>query len=132
MRLNVFVCGMLGGALLIAAAAGTVVLNLRGTLLFAAIMLAGAAIAAFVSAWWPGLGAAAWKLWPSAVLANPVFLIGVGYSIDQYECVVGESTSWDCMFTSFGLIVSGLCLVPPTIGLVLRKLRIGRARRPRA
>jgi hypothetical protein len=59
----------------------------------------------------------------TALLANPVFLIGVGYSIDQYECLTGDVNGWDCMFTSFGLIASGLCLVPPTIAVALRQWR---------
>jgi hypothetical protein len=123
MRLNVFIGGMIGGALLMAAVAGAAVLNARGTVLFAACMAAGAVAAAFICSRWPGLEAAAWKLWTTALLANPVFLIGVGYSVYQYECLIGELTGWDCMFTSFGLIVSGLCVVPPAIGLALRQWR---------
>ena len=120
MRLNVFTCGMIGGALVMGAAPGGTLLNLQGTVLFAAVMAGSAAIAALICSRWPGLEAAAWKLWPAALLANPVFLIGVGYSIDRYECLIGGLNDWSCMFSSFGLIASGLCVVPPAIGLAFR------------
>ena len=45
---NAFAAGMLGSALLIGAVAGGAVLNIQGTMLFAAFMAAGAAIAAVV------------------------------------------------------------------------------------
>ncbi|MBV8187457.1 MAG: hypothetical protein JOY64_12175 [Alphaproteobacteria bacterium] len=123
MRVSLFVCGMLGSALLIGVAPAGTVLNPQGTVLFAAVMVAGAGFAAFVCSWWPGLDADGWKLWSVATLANPVFLVGVGYSIDQYDCLSGKVKGWDCMFTSFGLIVSFLCLVPPAIALALRQWR---------
>jgi hypothetical protein len=121
MRVSVFILGMLGSALLIGVAPAGTVLNLQGTVLFAVVMVAGAGFAAFVCSRWPGLEAAGRKLWLTAIIANPVFLLGLGYSIDQYECLTGAVTGWDCMFTSFGLIVSGLCLVPPTIAVALRQ-----------
>jgi hypothetical protein len=125
MRVSAFILGMLGVALLIGVTPAGTILNLQGTVLFAVIMVAGAGFAAFVCSRWPGLEAAGWKLWITAILANPVFLLGVAYSIDQYECLSGAVHGWDCMFTSFGLIVSGLCLVPPTIAVALRQLRRG-------
>ena len=48
MRVSVFVLGMLGGALLIGVAPAGTILNLRGTVLFALVMVAGAG-GAFVS-----------------------------------------------------------------------------------
>jgi hypothetical protein len=125
---NAFTAGMVGSALLIGAVAGGAVLNVQGTVLFAAFMAVGAAIAAVVSSRWPGPDAAFWKLWLTGVLANPAFLVGAVYSIRQYECLVGDMTGWECMFSELGLVVSGLCVIPPAIGLAFR---MGRRRRER-
>jgi hypothetical protein len=118
-----FALAMIASALLIGVLAGTAVLNLQGTVLFAAAMATGAAVAAVVCSRWPGLEAAAWKLWPTAVLTNPVFLVAAGYSIDQYECLVGETTGWSCMFSELVPAVCALSLIPPSIGLVVRLWR---------
>jgi hypothetical protein len=124
-----FIAGMSGSALLIGAVAGATILNVRGTALFAAFMAAGAAVATLVSSRWPGLGVASLKLWLVAILANPAFLVGAGYSIQQYECLGGRISGWDCMFSQLGLVLCALSILPPAVGLSLgiwRRRRDGR------
>jgi hypothetical protein len=123
---------MIVSAVLISALAGAPVLNVRGVVLFAALMAAGAAAAAFICSWWPGLEQAASKLWPMAILTNPLFLIAAGYSIDQYECLVGRTTGWDCMFSELGLFACALCTFPPALGLVFRTWQRRRERSGKA
>jgi hypothetical protein len=120
MRLNLFAWTTIASALLIGAMFGVAILNVRGTVLFAASMAAGAAVGAFICSWWPGLEQAPWKLWPMAVVTNPMFLLGVVYSIERYECLVGRATGWECILSELGLVVCALCLFPPAIGLVAR------------
>jgi len=128
LRPKIFASAMIVSALLIGVVFGVALLNIRGTVLFSASMAAGAAIAAFICSWWPGLEQAAWKLWPMAIVTNPMFLLGVGYSIEKYECFVGRATGWDCILSELGLIFCALCLVPPTIGLVARMWQRRRGR----
>jgi hypothetical protein len=120
---------MIVSALLIGVMLGVAILNVRGTVSFSASMAAGAAVAAFICSWWPGLEQAAWKLWPMTIVTNPMFLLGVAYSIDRYECLVGRATGWGCILSELGLVVSGFCLFPPTMGLVVRMWQ-RRRRRP--
>jgi hypothetical protein len=114
---------MIVSASLLGALAGAAVLNIGGTVLFVAAMAVGAAIAAFICSRWPGLDSASWKLWPMAVLANPVFLLAAGYSVDQYECLVGKTTGWGCMFSDLGLAVCAISAIPPSIALAIRTWR---------
>ncbi|MBL6615723.1 MAG: hypothetical protein ISP49_14130 [Reyranella sp.] len=67
-----------------------------------------------------GLEAAGWKLWLVATFANPLMLSGIAYSIDQYDCLVGGRTGWDCMFSDVGPLVAAACLPSPLIGLAVR------------
>ena len=111
---------MVLSAALIGALGGSLVLNLGAVVAFALGMAAGAAIAAFACNRWPGLSAPAWTLWPAAVAFNPMVLLGAGYSIANWECVVGRTTGWSRLFTDLGPMLRGLGLVPPSIGLIAR------------
>ena len=85
---------MVFSAALIGALGGSLVLNLGAVVAFALGMAAGAAISAFACSRWPGLWGPAWTLWPAAVAFNPMVLLGAGYSIANWECVVGRTTGW--------------------------------------
>ncbi len=115
-----FAYGMVGSAFVVGAIAGTLVLSLRGIVSLSASMAVGAAIAVLVCSWWPTQRAPAWKLWPAAVLFNPMFLIGAAYTIANYECFVGRATGWDCLLVDLGPFLCELCLIPPLFGLMLR------------
>jgi hypothetical protein len=117
---DAFARGMVLGAALTGAVGGSLVLNLVAIVAFAFGMAVGAAIAAFACSRWPGLPAPAWTLWPAAVLFNPIFLLGAGYSLANWECVVGTKTGWSCLFTDLGPMLCALALVPPSIGLAAR------------
>jgi hypothetical protein len=121
-RLHPFALGSITAAVVVGVAAGPVVLNLRAIVVLALLMAGGAAIAALVCWRWPGLSAPAWKLWPTMTLTNPMFVVGVIWTIDRFECVLSRARSWDCMFADFGPILAGLCLLPPIGGFVWRRL----------
>jgi len=121
-RLHPFTLGSVLAGLVVGGLAGTVVLNLKAIALLALFLAAGAAIAALVCARWPGLSAPAWKLWPMAAVTNPLFMVGVYWSIDQRECLFRAARGWDCMFAAFGPILAALCLLPPAVGVVARFL----------
>jgi hypothetical protein len=124
-RLHPFVVGSVLGGLVIGGVPGSAALNLQATVGLALVMAGGAAIAALVCWRWPGLAAPAWKLWPVAVLANPLFMIGVYWTIDEWECLFRRTRSgWDCLFSDFAPILAGLCLIPPVVGLVVRFIAV--------
>ena len=99
---DAFALGMVLSAALVGAIGGSLVLSLVAIVAFAFGMAVGAAIAAFACSRWPGLSAPAWTLWPAAVAFNPMFLLGAGYSMANWECVVGRTTGWSCLFTDLG------------------------------
>ena len=119
-RLHPFAVGSVLAGLVVGGVAGTAVLNLKAIAMLALFMAAGAAIAALVCRRWPGLAAPAWKLWPMAVVTNPLFMVGVYWTIDQYECLLRRSRGWDCLFADFGWMLAALCLLPPAVGLAVR------------
>jgi hypothetical protein len=119
-RRDTFARGMVFSAALIGALGGSLVLSLGAIVAFAVGMAVGAAIAAFACSRWPGLSAPAWTLWPAAVAFNPMVLLGAGYSMANWECVVGKTTGWSCLFTDLGPMLCGLGLVPPSMGLIAR------------
>jgi hypothetical protein len=55
-----------------------------------------------------------------ASIANPMMLAAVAYSIDQYDCLTGRQTGWDCMFADLGPLLAAGCLPSPLIGLAVR------------
>jgi len=117
---DAFARGMVLSAALTGALGGSLVLSLEAIVAFAVGMAVGAVIAAFSCSRWPGLAAPAWTLWPAAVAFNPMVLLGAGYSIASWECLVGRTTGWSCLFTDLGPMLCGLGLVPPTIGVMAR------------
>jgi hypothetical protein len=119
--LSPFVYGHVLGALLIGAVCGSF-LDLQAIFTFAIAMAVGAAASATVCRWWPGYGAAGWRLWLAGAFGNPLLLLALGFSIDSYECLLGRRTGWDCMFSDVGPMVAGVCLLPPLLGLGLRWL----------
>ena len=118
-----FAYGMVGSAPVIGALAGGVALNVRGTVVLAVCMAAGAAIAVLACSWWPGLSAPIWRLWPVSLLTNPLFLVSAGYSLDRYQCFVARAAGWDCFLVELVPMVAALCLLPPIVGFVLRQWR---------
>lgn len=124
-KIHPFVLGSVVAALVVGGVAGSGALNLQAILGLALVMAVGAAIAAVVCWRWPGLAAPAWKLWPVAVVTNPLFMIGVYWAIDEYDCLFRRvRVGWDCMFSDFGPILAGLCLIPPAVGLVVRLISL--------
>ena len=119
-RRNAFAMGMVFSAALTGALGGSLVLSLEAIVAFTLAMAVGAAIAAIACNRWPGLSAPAWKLWPAAVEFNPMVPLGAGYSMANWECLVGKTTGWSCLFTDLGPMLCQLGLVPPTIGLIAR------------
>jgi hypothetical protein len=119
-RIHPFVLGSMLAGLVLGGVAGTAVLNLRAIVAFALLMAAGAGVAALVCRRWPGLAAPAWKLWPVAAIANPLFLAGIAWSIDQWGCLVGRVRGWDCLLAELAPALVLLCLIPPAAGLALR------------
>ena len=116
-RRDAFARGMVFSAALTGALGSSLVLSLEAIVAFALGMALGAA---FACSRWPGLAAPAWKLWPAAVAFNPMVLLGAGYSLANWECLVGKTTGWSCLFTELGPMLCGLGLMPPTIGLIAR------------
>lgn len=119
-RFHPFATGSVLAGLVVGGVAGTAVLNLKAIVMLALFMALGAAIAALVCWRWPGLAAPAWKLWPMAIVTNPLFLVGVYWTIDQVDCLFRGARGWDCMFAAFGPILAGLCVIPPAVGLAVR------------
>lgn len=120
-RIPSFVYGSVIGGLITGIVAGAF-LDLKAVLIFSAVLAANAAIVSLVCWWKPGFEAAAWKLWLMATFANPLILVALGFTIDQYECLIGSKTGWNCMFATIGPLVAGVCLVPPTVGVLVRWL----------
>jgi hypothetical protein len=118
-RIHPFVLGHVLGAFVVGGASGAT-LDLKAVLVFSSLLAANAAIGSLVCWWRPGFEAAGWKLWLAATFANPLMLSGIAYSIDQYDCLVGGRTGWDCMFSDVGPLVVAACLPSPLIGLAVR------------
>jgi hypothetical protein len=118
-RIPPFVYGNVVGGLITGIGVGAF-LDLKAVLIFSSVLAANAAIVSLICWWKPGFEAAAWKLWLMASLANPLMLTALGFTIDQYECLIGRKTGWNCMFAGIGPLVAGVCLAPPVAGLVVR------------
>jgi hypothetical protein len=116
-----FVYGHVLGALLIGAVGGSFV-EFRAILTFGIAMTVGAAASAMVCRWWPGFDAPGWRLWLAGALGNPLLLVALGFSVEEYDCLLGKRTGWNCMFSDIGPLVVGVCLLPPLLGLGLRWL----------
>ena len=83
-------------------------------------MTGGALVSTLVCWEWPGFAGRWWKLWLTAVLANPQFLAGLAWSWVDRECLLHDTGPWKCMFTGMGPGIAIACLPPPLLGLTLR------------
>lgn len=115
------VVGSVLGGLVTGLIAGTFLDGLA-VLVWSGSLAASAAVAVAVCWWRPGLDAAAWKVWLATTFASPLMLASLGWSIAQWECLVGGRTGWECLFAGVGPIVAVTCLPPPLIGLLARRL----------
>lgn len=118
-RVHPFAYGHVVGAFAVGAVSGAT-FDLKAVAVFSSILAANAAIGALICWWRPGFEAAGWKLWLVATFANPLMLSAIAYSVDQYDCLVGHQTGWNCMFSGVGPLVAAACLPSPLIGLAVR------------
>ena len=118
-RIHPFVYGHVIGAFLVGGVAGAF-LDLKAVMMFSSLLAANAAIGSLICWWRPGFDAAWWKLWLVASFATPMMLAAIAFSIDQYDCLIGQRTGWNCMFRGVGLDTMMACLPSPLIGLVVR------------
>jgi hypothetical protein len=118
-RIHPFVYGHVIGALTTGAVSGAF-LDWTAVAIFAGVLAANAAIGSLICWWRPGFEAAGWKLWLVATFANPLMLAAIAFSIDQYDCLIGQRTSWNCMFSDVGPLAAAVCLPSPLIGLAVR------------
>jgi len=119
LRIHPFVMGHLIGAVMTGAIAGAFI-NPQAAFVGALSLFGGALVSCFICQWRPGVEAAAWKLWPAAVFANPVMLAALGFMAIDWECVVGARRGWNCLAAAMAILVTGLCLLPPVGGLLWR------------
>ncbi len=125
-RVPSFVYGHVLSALLLGFVGGAF-LNLTAVMIFCGVMAGGALASAVVCWLWPGFAGAGWKLWLVGVIANPLFLVAAFFAVQSYDCLVGEKTGWDCLFSEAYPQTMGICLVPPVVGLAVRWLASRRA-----
>jgi hypothetical protein len=116
-----FVYGQIIGALIVGAVAGSFV-ELQAIIIFSITMAVGAAASAVVCRWWPGYDAPGWRLWLGGAASNPLLLEALAFSSVEYDCLLGKRSGWACMFSDIGPLVVGACLLPPLLGLGLRRL----------
>lgn len=112
-----FVVGSVLGGLV-----GGILLGVLDVATFTGALAANAVVTALICWWRPGLEAAAWKLWLTATLVNPLLLAAVGWSIDQWGCLTGARSGWDCILAGVGPLVAAACLPAPVLGLLARRL----------
>lgn len=128
LRIHPFVMGHLVSAVMVGGVAGAF-LDARAALIAGASLGAGAVVSSLFCQWRPGVEAAAWKLWPVAVFANPVMLAALGFMAVEWECVLGTRRGWNCIGVVIFMMVAGLCLLPPIGGLLWRLWKRHRAPR---
>ena len=125
-RIHPFVYGHVVGAFLVGAVAGAF-LDWTAVASFSGMLAVNALISALVCWWRPGFEAAGWKLWLVASFANPLMVAAIAFSLDQYNCLLGRQTGWNCMFADVGPLTAAACLPSPLIGLLARWWRRRRA-----
>lgn len=118
-RVHPFVYGHVVGALITGAVSGAF-LDWVAVASFAGVLAVNAVIGSMVCWWRPGFDAAGWKLWLMACFANPLMLAAIGFSLEQYECLLGRRTGWNCLFADLGPLAAAACLPSPLIGLAVR------------
>ena len=114
-----FVWGHVIGALIVGAVSGSF-FDVKAVFTFSGLLAGNAAIGSLVCWWRPGLDAAGWKLWPTATFANPMMLAAIAFSIDQYDCLIGRASGWNCMLSDVGPMTVAACLPSPLVGLAVR------------
>jgi len=119
LRIHPFVMGHLIGAVMTGAIAGAFI-NPQAAFIGAVGLFGGALVSCFICQWRPGVEAAAWKLWPAAVLANPIMIAALVFMAVDWQCIVGARRVWDCLAAAMAIIAAGLCLLPPLGGLLWR------------
>ena len=119
LRIHPFVMGHLIGAVMTGAITGAFI-GPQAAFMGALILLAGAVASCLVCQWWPGVEAPVWKLWPVAVLFNPVLIASLGFMVVDWECVVGTRRGLNCLPVAMAIVTAGLCLLPPVGGLLWR------------
>jgi hypothetical protein len=127
LRIHPFVMGHLIGAVMTGAIAGAFI-NPQAAFIGALALFGGALVSSFVCQWWPGVEAAAWRLWLAAVFTNPVVIAALGFMAVDWECLAGVRRGWHCLTAVMAMLVVGLCLLPPVGGLLWRwwKRRLAR------
>ncbi|MGH8428799.1 MAG: hypothetical protein ACREUF_00190, partial [Solimonas sp.] len=107
------------GALVTGVVAGAF-LDWQAVVSFGGLLAINAIIGSLVCWWRPGFKAAGWKLWLTATFVNPLMVAAIAFSIDQYDCLIGERTGWNCMFAGVGPLTAAACLPSPLVGLIAR------------
>ena len=125
-RIHPFVLGHVIGAAITGVVAGAF-LDWTAVASFSGVLAVNALISALVCWWRPGFEAAGWKLWLVASFANPLMVAALAFSLDQYNCLLGRQTGWNCMFADVGPLTAAACLPSPLIGLLARWWRRRRA-----
>lgn len=115
-QVHPFVLGHAAGALVVGVIAGAF-FDWRAMLTFVTALVGGALVSSLVCWWRRDLQAAAWRLYVVACIGNPLFLAAAGYSIYDYECVLGWRKGWACFLSEVPPLAAGLCLLPPLFGL---------------
>lgn len=126
MKLHPFLAGHVAAAAATGGVASAMIGGLDRPLLLLAWIAgfaAAAGAASFICRWRPGFEAPAWKLWPAAVATNPIFLVALGFMVDDAGCFVGGRSGWNCLPAAIALLAALLCLIPPLGGLLWRTLR---------
>ena len=126
-RIPPFVCGHVLSALLLGFVGGAL-LNLTALLIFCGVMAGSALASAFVCWLWPGFAGPGWQLWLVGAIANPLVLVAAFLAYQNLDCLIGQKTGWDCMFSEAYPMVMAICLVPPVVGLAVRRLAGRRAK----
>ena len=118
-RIHPFVVGHVIGAAITGVVAGAF-LDWQAVVSFSAVLALNAVIGSLVCWWRPGFEAAGWKLWLMASFANPLMVAAIAFSLDQYNCLLGRQTGWNCMFADVGPLTAAACLPSPLVGLAAR------------
>jgi hypothetical protein len=126
-RIPSFVYGHVLSALLLGFVGGAF-LNLTAVVIFCGVMAGCALASAFVCWLWPGFAGSGWQLWLVGAIANPLILVAAFLAYQNFDCLVGQKTGWDCMFSEAYPLIMAICLVPPAVGLGVRWLARPRAK----
>jgi len=116
-----FAVGHVVSALLIGALGGLFV-NTASILSFGIAMGFGALASLVICRIFPGEDGPGWQLWIVGSLFNPLLLVALFFTADASECMLGRAKGAGCLFSDIGPLVVGVCLLPPLIGLGVRRL----------